>query len=58
MSEKNAGKTAGFEKQLWDAVCVLWSSIPAADCRKIIVGLIFLRCNSAAFEQMDRRTKL
>ena len=42
MSEKNAGKTAGFEKQLWDSACVLWGSIPAADYRKVIVGLIFL----------------
>ena len=41
-----AGKTnanIGFEKQLWDAACVLWGHIPAAEYRKVIIGLIFLR---------------
>lgn len=33
----------GFEKQLWDAACVLWGHIPASDYRKVIIGLIFLR---------------
>ena len=40
----------GFEKQLWDAACILWGHIPAAEYRKVIVGLIFLRYISAAFE--------
>ena len=39
----------GFEKQLWDAACVLWGHIPAADYRKVIIGLIFLRYIDAAF---------
>ena len=30
----------GFEKQIWDAACVLWGHIPAAEYRKFIVGLI------------------
>lgn len=41
----------GFEKQIWDAACVLWGHIPAADYRKVIVGLIFLRYISAAFNK-------
>ena len=43
---KMADKTnanIGFEKQLWDAACVLWGHIPAAEYRKVIIGLIFLR---------------
>ncbi|MBQ3351971.1 MAG: type I restriction-modification system subunit M [Thermoguttaceae bacterium] len=40
----------GFEKEIWDAACVLWGHIPAAEYRKIIVGLIFLRYISSAFE--------
>lgn len=40
----------GFEKQIWDAACVLWGHIPAAEYRKVIVGLIFLRYISSAFE--------
>ena len=39
----------GFEKQIWDAACVLWGHIPAAEYRKVIVGLIFLRYISSAF---------
>lgn len=41
----------GFEKQIWDAACVLWGHIPAAEYRKVIVGLIFLRYVSTAFEK-------
>lgn len=41
----------GFEKELWDAACVLWGHIPAAEYRKVLVGLIFLRYISSAFEK-------
>lgn len=50
MAEKNTVST-GFEKQIWDAACVLWGHIPAAEYRKVIVGLIFLRYISSAFEK-------
>ena len=32
-----------YKRQIWDAACELWGHIPAADYRKVIVGLIFLR---------------
>lgn len=41
----------GFEKQIWNAACVLWGHIPAADYRKVIIGLIFLRYISCAFDK-------
>ncbi|MSS00604.1 type I restriction-modification system subunit M [Floccifex porci] len=41
----------GFEKQIWDAACVLWGHIPAAEYRKVIIGLIFLKYISTAFER-------
>lgn len=41
----------GFEKHIWDAACVLWGHIPAAEYRKVIVGLIFLKYISTAFEK-------
>lgn len=41
----------GFEKQIWDTACVLWGHIPAAEYRKVIVGLIFIRYISTAFER-------
>ena len=53
-TSKAAQKTSaniGFEKQIWDAACVLWGHIPAADYRKVIVGLIFLRYIGNAFEK-------
>ena len=45
----------GFEKQLWDAACVLWGHIPAAEYRKVIIGLIFLRYISAAFDRQYQK---
>ena len=50
MGTKN-NANIGFEKQIWDAACVLWGHIPAAEYRKVIVGLIFLRYISSAFEK-------
>lgn len=50
MAEKN-NANIGFEKQIWNAACVLWGHIPAAEYRKVIVGLIFLRYISNAFER-------
>lgn len=50
MAEKT-NANIGFEKQLWDAACVLWGHIPAAEYRKVIIGLIFLRYISTAFEK-------
>ncbi|MGN1394301.1 MAG: N-6 DNA methylase [Succinivibrionaceae bacterium] len=43
--------TLGFEQQIWNAACKLWGHIPAADYRKIVVGLIFLRYISTSFEK-------
>ena len=50
MAVKN-NANIGFEKQIWDAACVLWGHIPAAEYRKVIVGLIFLRYISSAFDK-------
>ncbi|MEG0108965.1 MAG: class I SAM-dependent DNA methyltransferase, partial [Lachnospiraceae bacterium] len=50
MADKN-NANIGFEKQIWDAACELWGHIPAAEYRKVIVGLIFLRYISSAFEK-------
>ncbi len=50
MTEKN-NANLGFEKELWNAACVLWGHIPAAEYRNVIIGLIFLRYISTAFEK-------
>ena len=44
----------GFEKQIWDAACVLWGHILAADYRKVIVGFIFLRYISSWWLRKER----
>ena len=41
----------GFEEKIWNAACVLWGHIPAADYRKVIVGLIFLKYVSDRFDE-------
>lgn len=51
MSANNSNANLGFEKQIWDAACVLWGHIPAAEYRKVIIGLIFLRYISCVFEK-------
>ena len=50
MAEKTQANI-GYEKQIWDAACVLWGHIPAAEYRKVIIGLVFLRYVSSAFER-------
>lgn len=49
MAKNNAN--IGFEDKIWEAACVLWGHIPAAEYRKVIVGLIFLRYISSAFQK-------
>lgn len=49
MATNNAN--IGFEEKIWDAACVLWGHIPAAEYRKVIVGLIYLRYISSAFDK-------
>ena len=51
MATEKTQANIGFEKQLWEAACVLWGHIPAAEYRQVIVGLIFLRYISAAFDR-------
>ncbi len=40
---KKTTNNLDFENELWDAACELWGHIPAAEYRKVIIGLIFLR---------------
>ncbi len=50
MAEKNTANI-GFEKQIWDAACVFWGHIPASEYRNVIIGLIFLKYISTAFDK-------
>jgi len=41
----------GFEQELWNSANVLRNKINAADYRKVVTGLIFLKYVSDAFEE-------
>ena len=48
MSKSTA--TIGFEKQIWDAACVLRGNIDASEYKSVVLGLIFLKYISDSFE--------
>ena len=41
MAEANT-TTNGFEKQIWDAACVLRGNFDASEYKFVVLGLIFL----------------
>lgn len=41
----------GFEKQIWDAACVLRGNMDASEYKSVILGLIFLKYISDSFEK-------
>lgn len=49
MVKANTSANIGFEKELWDAADSLRGHISAADYRKVIIGLIFLKYVSDSF---------
>ena len=50
MPEKNTA-SIGFEKQIWDAACVLRGNIDASEYKSVVLGLIFLKYISDRFEE-------
>ena len=49
MAEKNTADI-GFEKQIWDAACVLRGNLDASEYKSVVLGLIFLKYISDRFE--------
>ena len=49
MAEKNTADV-GFEKQIWDAACVLRGNMDASEYKNVVLGLIFLKYISDRFE--------
>lgn len=49
MAESSTGKI-GFEKQIWDAACVLRGNLDASEYKSVVLGLIFLKYISDRFE--------
>lgn len=51
MARQNNGAVLGFEKQLWLAADALRSNMDAAEYKHVVLGLIFLKYISDAFEE-------
>ena len=49
MAETNTS-SIGFEKQIWDAACVLRGNLDASEYKSVVLGLIFLKYISDRFE--------
>ena len=50
--KSNNGATLGFEKQMWLAADALRSNMDAAEYKHVVLGLIFLKYISDAFEEL------
>lgn len=51
MAETKATASIGFEKQIWDAACVLRGNIDASEYKNVVLGLIFLKYISDRFDE-------
>lgn len=47
----------GFEKQIWDAACVLRGNIDASEYKSVVLGLIFLKYISDRFDEKYQQLK-
>ena len=53
MAEKNTADI-GFEKQIWNAACVLRGNLDASEYKSVVLGLIFLKYISDRFDDKYR----
>jgi type I restriction enzyme M protein len=51
MNKSTNGANLGFEKELWQAADALRSNMDAAEYKHVVLGLIFLKYISDAFEE-------
>ncbi len=54
MAETNTAGI-GFEKQIWDAACVLRGNIDASEYKSVVLGLIFLKYISDRFDEKHQQ---
>jgi type I restriction-modification system DNA methylase subunit len=47
----------GFEKQIWDAACILRGNMDAAEYKHVVLGLIFLKYLSDKFDERYQALK-
>jgi len=53
MAEKNTADI-GFEKQIWNAACVLRGNMDASEYKGVVLGLIFLKYISDRLHRLTR----
>lgn len=56
MAEKSTANI-GFEKQIWEAACVLRGNIDASEYKSVVLGLIFLKYISDRFDEKYQQLK-
>lgn len=54
-SNGNGGGDLGFEDKLFQAACKLWPNMDAAEYKHVVLGLIFLKYISDAFEELHAK---
>ena len=54
MAEQNTANI-GFEKQIWDAACVLRGNLDASEYKQVVLGLIFLKYISDRFDEWHQQ---
>lgn len=50
MADNKNTASIGFEKQIWDAACVLRGNLDASEYKSVVLGLIFLKYISDCFD--------
>ena len=56
MAKKNTAEI-GFERQIWDAACVLRGNMDASEYKNVVLGLIFLKYISDRFDEKYQELK-
>lgn len=51
MAKETSTAQIGFEKQIWDAACVLRGNMDASEYKTVVLGLIFLKYISDRFDE-------
>ena len=51
MADKNTANI-GFEKQIWDAACVLRGNLDASEYKSVVLGLIFRDCEKKSVNKI------
>ena len=54
---KEGGANVGFERELWKTADTLRGGMDAAEYKHVVLGLIFLKYISDAFEEQHARLK-